>query len=316
MARVLAGAWRAEAGPVLDRIRHDGVVRCGGVARPGLFAIEDKGKASGLELEICRAITSVILGPNGRLEFRSYDSLKAFDSARDGADDLSFLTARELIENGLTDKMIPGPPIFIESSAVMVADEAPYQHVAELAEKPICFALLGRAQSHLSAWFDTRHLSFVRMGFQEDVEMNDAYNVHYCHGLAGEITTLAETRADAKGAKSAHRLLPELLASYPILAATSVRDGEWAAVVAWTIHSLMRADAPSSQWTTGGLDSLPIPGTGLGLPDGWQKRMVQLVGGYAQMYERTLGMESELKLPRGLNASLMDGGAMATPFSE
>lgn len=312
----LAWAPAAMAGTVLDRIRAQGVVRCGGVERPGLISMEADGKASGLELDLCRAIASVVLGPNGRLEFRRYDSEKAFAAVRDGADDVSFLTGREIVDNGLTGKLVAGPTVFVESTAVMVPEDSPVRHLAELADRPICFALLGRAQDHLSSWFAARRLSFVRMGFQEDGEMNDAYTVHYCKGIAGETTTLADTRASGEMAKTKHRLLPETLAAYPILATSSVKDGELAAIVAWTIDTLMRAEAPENEWTVGGVNSLRVAAPELGLAQGWQKQLVDLIGSYADLYDRNLGEKSELKLPRGLNASVADGGVIAAPYSE
>lgn len=306
----------ASAGPILDRIRADGVVRCGGVERPGLIAVEDGGKAAGLELDLCRAVASVVLGPNGRLEFRRYDSEKAFAEARAGKDDISFLTGREMIDNGLTGKVIAGPAVFVETMAVMVPSDSPVQHLEQLAKHPICFALLQRAQDHLTGWFAERHLDFIRMGFQEDGEMNDAYAVNYCAGLAGETTTLADTRATGELAKSPHRFLPETLAAYPIVAATGVQDGEWAAIVAWTIDTLVQADTPETEWTLGGLNSLRVNAPELGLTAGWQKRLVDLIGSYGDLYARNLGDKSELKLPRGLNTPVSLGGALASPYTE
>ena len=306
----------ASAGPVLDRIRAEGVVRCGGVERPGLISVEDNGKAAGLELDVCRAIAAVVLGPNGRLEFRRYDLEKAFNEVRAGKDDVSFLTGREMIDNGLTGKTIAGPTVFVETMSVMVPDEAPIQHLEQLAGQPICFAMLQHAQNHLTSWFETRHLDFVRMGFQEDVEMNDAYAVNYCHGVAGEATTLADTRASGQLAKSRHRFLPETLASYPIVAATSAQDGEWAAIVAWTIDTLVQAETPETDWTLGGLNSLRVNAPDLGLTPGWQKRLVGLIGDYAEIYARNLGDKSELKLPRGANAPVALGGALSAPYTE
>lgn len=306
----------ASAGPILDRIRADGVLRCGGVERPGLIAVEDNGKAAGLELDLCRAIASVVLGPNGRLEFRRYDSEKAFADVRAGKDDVSFLTGREMIDNGLTGKMVAGPAVFVETMSVMVPKDSPVQRLDQLANHPICFALLQRAQDHLTSWFAERHLDFVRMGFQEDVEMNDAYAVNYCGGLAGEATTLADTRASGDLAKSEHRLLPETLAAYPVVAATGAQDGEWAAIVAWTIDTLVQADTKETEWTLGGVDSLRVNAPELGLTAGWQKRLVDLIGAYGDLYARNLGDKSELKLPRGANMPVALGGALASPYTE
>jgi general L-amino acid transport system substrate-binding protein len=305
----------ASAGPILDRVRAEGLVRCGGVERPGLIAVAAGGGAAGLELDLCRAIAAVVLGPGGRLEFRRYDSDAAFAKARAGADDVAFLTGAEIVDNGLAGQLIPGPTVFEESTAIMVPQDSPVRHAEELAGQPICFALGGAAQRQLEAWFAARRLEFIRMGFQEEVEMNDGYAVGYCKGLAGETTTLAQTRGGGPG-RSNHRILPEPLAVYPILAATGVADGEWAAIVAWTIHTLMRAEAPRSDWAAGGVESLPIHAPELGLEAGWQDRLVGLVGSYAAIYDRNLGAGSPLGLPRGVNAASGDGGLIAAPWSE
>ncbi len=312
----LAFAGPAEAGSILDRIKADGVLRCGGVERPGMIDIEVSGKASGLELDMCRAIASVVLGPEGRLEFRRYNSEKAFEAVRSGADDVSFLTGGEIIKHGLAGKIIPGPTIFNETTSIIVPEDSPIHHVEELAGKPICFSIGGDAEGHLEAWFAARRLPFVRMGFQEDVEMNDGYTVQYCKGLAGEATTLADTRATGETGLTKHRILPENLAVYPIMATTSTADGQWAATVAWTIFSLMRADVPESPWALGGVDSLRIHAPELGLAEGWQKKLVALVGTYGDMYDRDLGAKSPLRLPRGLNAGPSDGGVFIAPFSD
>jgi general L-amino acid transport system substrate-binding protein len=292
------------------------VLRCGGVERPGLINMEPNGQAHGLELDLCRAIASVVLGPDGRLEFTRYDSEKAFAAARAGHDDVMFLTGREMVENGLTGQVIPGPSIFVETTAVIVQEDSPYPHLADLAGKPICYAQGPHAEYHLQDWFAAHKLAFVPMGFQEDVEMNDGYKVSYCHALAGEATTLADTAHSPEMGSKQSRFLPETLAAYPILATTGVRDGELAAIVAWTVETLKRADAPESYWVRGGVASMPVEAPALGLEKGWQKKLVDLVGSYGQIFDRNLGAQSELKLERGLNGPVGEQGAFAPPYVE
>jgi hypothetical protein len=53
----------AHAGPIIDRIKSSGVIRCGGVPRPGLVGQSPGGAASGLYLDLCRAIARRCLGP-------------------------------------------------------------------------------------------------------------------------------------------------------------------------------------------------------------------------------------------------------------
>jgi general L-amino acid transport system substrate-binding protein len=315
-ACLMLAAPPALAGPVLDRVKAEHALRCGGVERPGLVEIEADGKAHGLELDLCRAIASVVLGADGRLEFTRYDSEKAFAAARAGHEDVMFLTGREMVENGLTGQVIPGPAVYVETTSILVQDGLPYRHAEDLADKPICFALGPHAQFHLRAWFEARHLNFIPMGFQEDVEMHDAYKVRYCQALAGETTTLADLAHTPEMSGTAHRFLPETLAAYPILAATSVKDGELAAVVAWTVETLKRADAPDSEWMRGGFESMPVEAPALGLEKGWQKKLIALMGTYGQLFDRNLGEGSELHLERGVNSVATGKGAFTPPYVE
>jgi general L-amino acid transport system substrate-binding protein len=198
----------------------------------------------------------------------------------------------------------------------MVAEASPARHVSDLAGQPICFSQGSNAQRHLEAWFAARHLDFMHMAYQEDVELYDTYNVQVCRGLAEEVTTLANVRLDGGVNALQSRILPEPLAVFPVLAATGTKDAEWAAVVAWTVHTVMRAQIPPAEWAAGGIESLPVEAPELGLAKDWQKRVIEAVGTYADVYRRNLGDGSPYKLPRGLNASWQNGGLIVAPYFE
>lgn len=306
----------AHAGPVLDRIRHDGVIRCGGEPRPGLVAVKPDGRAMGLYLDMCRAIGAAVLPPTGRIEFRQYDSSKAYDAVRNGTDDIYFLSASEIVEEDLAGKVLPGPMVFHQTTAVMVADHSSVRELADLAGKPICFSLGSNAQRHLEAWFAAHELDFVRMGYQEDVELNDAYNVQVCHGYAAEVTTLAETRLDGGVNRLRSRILPQPLATFPIMATTGTQDAEWSAIVAWAVHTLVRGEVASAKWAAGGLDSLPLAAGELHLDNAWQKRVIDAAGNYGEIYRRNLGDASPYRLPRGVNAASQSGGLLIAPYAD
>ncbi len=306
----------ASAGSVIDRIKSQGIIRCGGVSRPGLVGVAPDGRAFGMYLDLCRAIGASVLGPHGRIEFRQYDSEKAFDTARSGADDVLFLSQTEIHLAALEGKIVPGPTVFFESTAVMVADESPAQNLADLAGHSICFSQGSNAERNLEGWFGARKVNFIRMGYQEDVELFDAYNARVCAGEAGEVTTLAAVRIGGAGKSLNSRILPEPLAVFPIIAATPAQDGQWSAIVAWAIHSLQRADVAKTEWSAGGLDALPVKAPELGLDEDWQKRVVGAAGIYAEILSRNLGAASPLKLPPGPNAPTQGGGLFAPPYME
>jgi general L-amino acid transport system substrate-binding protein len=307
----------AHAGPVVDRIEAKSAIRCGGVSRPGLVGQSPDGRqASGMDLDICRAIGAALLGAEGRVEFRPYDFDAAFDRIRDGSDDLAFLDGSEILDQRLAGKTILGPAVDIVSIAAMVPDDSAAKGLADLAGKAVCFYQGSSAHRSLEAWMAAHQLDFTRMGYTEYGEMYDAYDARKCDAQVGEIGDLAVARiaGDEKDRKS--RILPEPLATFPVFAVTPGTDPQWAAIVAWAIFALERAELAAGPWTADGGDAAAVKGVDLGLPDDWVKRVLAAAGSYADIYARNLGDRTRLRLPRGPNAPVEAGGLFVTPFRE
>jgi len=304
----------ATAGSVVDRVKERGIVRCGSVERPGLAGITGENRWAGLNVDVCRGIAAAVLGSPERIEYHLYGTSKEFDAVRNQRDDVYFLTGSEINEQKLAGKVMPGPVIFVESHAVMTASTSTAHHVDDLAGDSICFLIGSSVERSLSAYFDTRNKGWLRRAFSEDGEMIDTYNVQNCHAIAGEITTLAEARLDRGVNRLSSRILPEQLTVFPVMAATGTDDGQWSAIVAWTVHTLVSAERPEMRWYAGGVGAMPIAAPELGLDKEWQRRVLAAVGTYADMFDRNLGTKSPLKLDRGLNANQLRGGLLLSPF--
>jgi general L-amino acid transport system substrate-binding protein len=315
IAFALAFCTCAQAGPVVDRIKSSGVIRCGGVPRPGLVGQSSNDAPSGLYLDLCRAIGAALLGSEGRIEFHLYGSDKAFARVTDGADDLFFLDGSEIADHRLAGAVTLGPAVYFVSTAAMVHGPASIQQLSDLAGKSICFYQGDNAHLNLEASMAARRLDFVRMGYMEYGELHDAYNSGVCDAQVGESGDLAAARLEDHSAP-ASRILTERLATFPVFAATPAADPQWSAIVAWSTYALQRAELPSTPWTAAGLNSLGVEGRDLGLAEDWGRRVVGAAGSYADIYARNLGDGSPLKLPRGPNAPAEVGGLFVTPFRE
>ncbi len=287
---------------VLERVKAEGVLHCGGAERPGLASLGAGDKWTGLNVEICQAIAVAVLGPDARYDWQEYTTPKDYDSVRQAKDEVFFLTGSEIVEQKLTGNVIPGPAVYYQSHSIMVPEDSPAKHVADLAGKKICFLIGGGPQRSLEAVFEAKHLDFLRLSFTEQGEMTDSYDVRLCDALADEQTELAETRQHRGVNNLTSRILPEALDTFPILASSSVEDGQWAAIVAWTVHSLIRAETREGSWRADGVAALPIDGPALGLAKDWQAQVIKAVGSYADIYGRTLGDATGLNLARGPNA--------------
>ena len=54
-------------------------------------------------------------------------------------------------------------------------------------------------------------------------------------------------------------------------------------------------------------------GESLGLDKDWAYRIIKQVGNYGEIFDRNVGKNSPLKLPRGLNALWTQGGLLYSP---
>lgn len=306
----------AQAGSVVERVKARGVVRCGSVERPGLASADNQGYWRGLNVDVCRAIATAVLRSPEKIEYHEYETPKDFDAVRNNQDDVFFLTGSEINEQKLAGKLVPGPTVFVESHRVMVASTSAAHHVGDLAKDSICFMIGSSVDRSLEAYFGALHRNWFRRPFSEDGEMIDTYNVQNCHAIASEITTLATIRLDSGVNRLSSRILPEPLISFPVIAATGTDDGQWSALVAWTVNTLVSAERPETRWYAGGAKAMPIAAPELGLDQDWQRRVLAAVGNYGNIFDRHLGKSSPLKLDRRLNENQFRGGLFLSPFLE
>lgn len=287
---------------VLDQVRASGVVRCGAEERAGFAAADASGPVGGLAVELCRGVAVAVLGPRAQVAFEVYDGDAGFTAVRAGAVDIAFLTGPAIAAHRLAGVIVPGPVVFIDPVTLMVAQDSPAHDLADLAGQGVCFMTGSPAQRALEQAAARLSVAFVRLAFQEEVEMLDAYDVQRCVAMAGEATALAADRLTPglNGLRS--RILPRALALVSVRA-TTPRDGPWAATVAWVLEGMIQADRAETPWTPAGAAALPFAPDELGLRPDW----LRLAGSYRALFERTLGTRSRLQMEPGPNAAWPDG---------
>ena len=295
---VLAWAAPTPAQTVLSRVRERGAVQCGAAPLPGFAAVDGAGNLRGLAVDLCRAAAIGVLGPDARIDFRLYESARDYDPVRRGEDDIAFLSDNEIAAETLAASVVPGPPAYIEPVTLMVPVQSAVQRLENLQGQTVCLMAGGVGQRALEAALAARHVTVVRLVFQEANEMLDGYDVQRCQAMADTATTLATFAQEGGVRDLKSRLLPDPLALLRILATTATGDGQWAALAFWLLGALEAADEPGSQWQ-GRLD---LPDAALGLDPGWRAAVLAKLGSYAAMYRRNLGDGSPLGLAIGPNA--------------
>jgi general L-amino acid transport system substrate-binding protein len=158
-------------------------------------------------------------------------------------------------------------------------------------------------------------------------ELVKSYAAGSCTVFTGDVTALALVRS--KLAKpDEHIILPELITKEPLGPAVRDDDEQWFGVVRWTLMALVAAEElglSSDNVDTKRASTVPQVrrflgleanlGAALGLPRDWGYQIVKNVGNYGEIFQRTVGAGSPLRLERGLNDLWTNGGLMySMPF--
>lgn len=251
----------------LDRVRQEGLVRCGGPIGPGVAYPSPDGAWHGLLIDVCRAVAVAALGSDAKIVFRSY--LRDADdvAAPSAIDDIAFLASDDLL-----DGMLPGPAVVYRTVRIMVLDHSPVHDVTQLGDGGVCFEPGSAADRALEAYFAAHRLALHPMPFQETDEMRDAFIGGRCEALAGNMTEIAAFRRQAD---DRYRILPEILAAIPVLAASRVDDPNWGAVIRCTFETLLHQQ---------------VTPPAMGLRAGWQDRVIKQVGDYEAIIRSNLDM--------------------------
>jgi general L-amino acid transport system substrate-binding protein len=300
----------------IDRVRSEGVLHCGAPVRPGLAWPARDDSWHGLEFDMCRAIAVAVLGKEAKIDFHGYGLSKTYDAIRNGTDEVFFLTASEILTEHLLPSVVPVVPVFYSTDGVLVLDSSPAHHMADLEGKQICAEPGTGPERSLVAWSKAHKFNLNFFMFEEADEMQDAFYAGRCAAIVHHASNLAALSLQAEADGHPSRFLPESLSAVPIFANTGRGDASWAALVAWTVNTVLRAETIGQPGPGGGAEPLPLAGPDLGLAKGWQDQVLVAVGSYADIYKRNLGSDSPLNIPRGLNALWTDGGIMCPPFSE
>jgi general L-amino acid transport system substrate-binding protein len=125
-------------------------------------------------------------------------------------------------------------------------------------------------------------------------------------------------------------VLPEVITKEPLGPVVLRGDAQWFSIVRWTLQAMVEAEfenissrnvdalISSGKVTAGQARLIGIEGNigeNLGLKNDWIYHVLSQVGNYSEVFERTIGSQSQLNISRGLNAQWNAGGlSYSSPF--
>ena len=325
---VVALAYDATAG-TLDVVKQRGAVVC--AVNTGLagFAMPDRqGNYQGLDADTCRAIAAAVFGDPTKVKFVPATAQQRFTLLQTGEVDVlvrntTWTLLREA-ENGFNF----APVTYYDGQGFMVPVKSGIKSAKELDGATICVQPGTTTELNLADYFRANHLSYKPLVIEKLDEVENAYFSGRCDAYTTDRSGLAATRAAKAPKPEDHVILPEVISKEPLAPAVRHGDDQWFDIVKWTVFAMigaeekgisktnvddmLKSDDPEIKRMLGVTAGM---GKALHLDDKFAYNIIKQIGNYGEVFERTVGKDSALKLDRGVNALWTKGGLLyAMPF--
>lgn len=311
---------------ILKKVMKQGHLLCGvtqGVA--GFSAPDSKGKWSGIEVDVCRAVASAIFADDKKVKYVPISAQARFTALQSGEIDiLSRVTTWNLTRDTSLGLNF-APTVFYDGQAFMVRKKDGIKKIKDLNGATICTQQGTTSEVNLADYFRSNRLKMKPVVFESNDEVTQAFLKGRCDAFTNDGSGLVAERSKTKN-PAEYEILEEIISKEPLGPAVRHGDDKWFDIVKWSVYALIAAEEFGI--TSKNIDSFnksksphikrfigKIPGNGrrLGLSEKWAYNIIKKVGNYGEVFERNVGMGSKLKLKRGLNALWKNGGLMYAP---
>lgn len=314
----------AEPGSTLAKIRSAGSLTCGVNTELAEYSTEDAhGNHAAFDQEICKAVAVAVLGQNAKFTIVPFrDEKDALRALKAGEIALLAAGSSNFINTANTGIGF-SRPIFYDYQGFLVNKTTGIASAKDFAGKKICFLGGTELEIQLRGYMQRQNLKWLPFSFQEEGEMEAAFVTKNCAAVTADVSQLAAERIAFKAMAKNFEILTEVIAKDPLAVAYRLDDPQWMAIINWTMVALIQAEESGvTQSNVLEMKKSEDPliqrllGTQrgywelIGLDDDFVSRVIAAVGNYGELFERTLGSGSAMKLQRGPNDLWTHGGLM------
>jgi general L-amino acid transport system substrate-binding protein len=322
-----SGGSGAFAGETFDAVKARGELICG--VHTGLYgfgAPDEKGNWSGLDIDMCRAVAAAVFGDATKVKYVPLSAQARLTALQSGEIDMLSRNTTWTLSRDTANGLNFTVTNYYDGQGFMVKKSLGVKSALELDGATVCVQTGTTTEVNLADYFRANKMNFTPVTIEKYEEVTAAYLAGRCDAITSDASQLAAIRANDTPDPADHVILPEIISKEPLAPAVRQGDDQWFDVVKWTIFATMEAEEKGV--TSANVDeakkstdptvmrlvgTTPGMGANLGLDEAWAYNIIKQVGNYGEIYERNVGMDSKLQLPRGLNAMWTKGGLMYSP---
>jgi general L-amino acid transport system substrate-binding protein len=312
-------------GATLSRIRARGSVKCGITQGAGFATSDNRGRWQGFDVDFCRAVAAAVLNDPSKVTFIPYTQQQRFAGLQSGEVDLLANGTSLTISRVMQRHLHFGPVYFYDGQGFMVPRSSGVTSAARLDGATICVQQGTTTESNLADFARRHAITFHPIVIEDLRGVVSALAGGRCDAISQDGAGLATTRTMLQRPDD-YVILPDRISKEPIAAVVRSGDDQWLEVVSWVFRTPVQAEELGIDQRTAkdsltssdptvrrflGLESGVV--NGFGLDPRWTYNVVAAVGNYADIFDRNLGMNTPLRLERGMNRLWSNGGLMYSP---
>jgi general L-amino acid transport system substrate-binding protein len=318
----------APVGGRLALVKSRGKLICGiNNAQPGFgFLDKDSGQLVGFDIDFCRAVAAAVLGDAKAVEFRPLNTAQRGPALQTGEIDVlmrntTWTSTRD------TSWGLFAPTTFYDGQSMMIRKTLNAKTLKDLKGATICVQSGTTTELNLTDRMREAGVDFKPVVFQDADPTYSAYEEGRCDAVTSDASQLVSRKSVMK-VPGDHVIMDLVMSKEPLSPEVPLGDDAWFNVVKWVVFITFQTE--ESGITSKNVDSmlastnpdtrrlLGVEGElnkGLGLEKDWVVKVMKAVGNYGEIYDRNLGPNTPINLPRGVNKPWTQGGLLyAMPY--
>ncbi len=312
----------------LDDVRARGHLQCGiNTGLAGFAFTDDQGNWRGFDVALCKGVAAAVFGDASKVKYTNLTGKTRFEALKAGEIDILSRNTTWTYSRDVDLKLTFLGVSFYDGQGFMVPASLGVSSATELNGASVCIQTGTTTELNLADYFRRNEMNYEPVPIESNEEARQNYLSGRCDVYTTDRSGLAATRA-ALDNPDDHVVLPEIVSKEPLGPLVRHGDDEWGDVVRWVLNVLIIAEEKgitsdnvaemAGQMSKDAeinrmLGSEGEYGAMLGLSPDWAVNVISSVGSYGQIFERYLGVKTDIGLERGVNDLWTDGGLLYAP---
>lgn len=322
---IFGAAVSAQAG-TLEDVKSKGVLSCGvSTGLAGFSQKDEDGNWSGLDVDVCRGVAAAVLGDASKVQYKPLTAKERFTALQSGEIDILSRNTTWTHTRDTSLGLNFAGTVYYDGTGFMVLKSLGVTTATQLDGANACIQAGTSTELAISDYFRENNISYKAVTFDTSDQTRAGFESGRCDFLVSDQSQLYALRIGLKD-PSAAIVLPEVISKEPLGPVVRQGDDAWFNIVKWVVNAsiegeyqgvssanadeLAKSGKPGQKRLLGTDGDL---GEKLGLSADWAYQVIKQVGNYAESFDRNVGVNSPLKISRGLNAQWNDGGILYSP---